>query len=222
MINPYYRKHPTVATPLERCLRRVEQDVLRMGSLVEQSFRLSHQCLFEGYLDAAEQIIKLDKQIDAYYRKIELDCALIMTTQAPLAQDLRILTASMQLVRDLERIGDYAQDLTEIAIKLLSYPPHPLLGEVKQMSYHAQFMLSTSLSALASLDAATGLGVKRLDDVVDDAYDLLYQQLAYQEIRGCVEPILLLTLTIRHLERMADHSTNIGQRVNYIVTGYRG
>ncbi|TVQ42275.1 MAG: phosphate transport system regulatory protein PhoU [Gloeocapsa sp. DLM2.Bin57] len=222
MINPYYRKTSTVATPLERCLRRVEQDVLRMGSLVEQSFRLSHQCLFEGYLDAAEQIIKLDKEIDAYYRKIELDCALIMTTQAPLAQDLRILTASMQLVRDLERIGDYAQDLTEIAIKLLSYPPHPLLGEIKQMSYHAQFMLSTSLSALASLDAATGLGVKQLDDVVDDAYELLYQQLAYQEIRGCVEPILLLTLTIRHLERMADHSTNIGQRVNYIVTGYRG
>lgn len=222
MINPYYKKHSNAATPLERCLRRVEQDVLRMGSLVEQSFRLSHQCLFEGYLEAVEHIIKLDKEIDAYYRKIELDCAVIMTTQAPIAQDLRILTASMQLVRDLERIGDYAQDLTEIAIKLVSYPPHPLLGEIKQMSYQAQFMLSTSLSALANLNAATGLGVQELDDLVDNAYDLLYQQLANQEIRGCVEPILLLTLVIRHLERMADHATNIGQRVNYIVTGYRG
>ncbi len=222
MISPYPKKHSHLATPLERCLRRVEQDVLRMGSLVEQSFRLSHQCLFEGYLDAAEHIIKLDKEIDAYYRKIELDCAVIMTTQAPIARDLRILTASMQLVRDLERIGDYAQDLTEIALKLVCYSPHPLLGEIKQMSSHAQLMLSTSLSALANLSAATGLGVKRLDDVVDDAYDLLYQKLAYQEIKGCVEPILLLTLVIRHLERMADHATNIGQRVNYIVTGYRG
>lgn len=222
MINSYYRKSSPVVTPLERCLRKVEQDVLRMGSMVEQSFRLSHQCLFEGYLDAAEQIIKLDEEIDAYYRKIELDCVVIMTTQSPIAQNLRTLTASMQLVRDLERIGDYAEDLTEIAMKLISYPPHPYLEEIKQMSYQAQFMLSTSLSALANLDGPTGLSVKQLDDVVDDAYELLYQQLAYQQVRGPVEPILLLTLVIRHLERMADHATNIGQRVNYIVTGHRG
>nr|WP_255347797.1 phosphate signaling complex protein PhoU [Gloeocapsa sp. PCC 73106] len=221
-MNPYYKRNVSVTTPLERCLRRVEQDVLRMGTLVEQSFRLSHQCLFEGHLKATEQVIRLDKEIDAYYRKIELDCAAIMTVQAPIAQDLRILSASMQLVRDLERIGDYAKDLTEIAVKLFVYPPHPCLEQVKNMSHHAQHMLATSLSALANLDATTGLKVKQLDDIVDDAYEFLYQQLAYQrDIKGSIEPILLLTLVIRHLERMADHATNIGQRVNYIVTGHR-
>lgn len=222
MLNPYHKKATGLTTPLERCLRGVEQDVLRMGSLVEQSFRLSHQTLFEGNLDGAVQVARLDKEIDNYYRKIEIDCAAVMTIQAPIAQDLRILSASMQLVRDLERIGDYAKDLTEIALKLIAYPPHPCLEQIKEMSHYSQYMLATSLSALANLDATKGLQVKKLDDTVDDAYEFLYQQLAYQrDIKGVVEPILLLTLVIRHLERMADHATNIGQRVNYIVTGYR-
>ena len=206
----------------ERSLRRVQQDVLRMGTLVEQSFRLSHQCLFERDLDAAQKIILLDKQIDRYYRQIELECTTLMTLQAPVAQDLRLLSAFMQLVRDLERIGDYAQDLTEMAVKLVKYPPHRCLKEIEAMSNHAQLMLATSLVSLADLDASAGEKVKRLDDTVDLAYERLYHTLAYQrDIPGVVEPILLLGLIIRHLERMADHCTNIAQRVSYIVTGQR-
>ena len=209
-------------TNFERSLSKIQQDVLRMGTLVEQSFRMSHQCLFERDIQAAEKIIYLDKRIDQYYRQIELDCATLMTLQAPVGQDLRFVSALMQLVRDLERIGDYAQDLTEMAVKLVKYTPHPCLSEVAMMSEQAQLMLATSLVALADLDAETGLRIKKLDDVVDDAYESLYEQLAYQrDVPGIVEPILLLGLIIRHLERMADHATNIGQRVAYIVTGER-
>jgi phosphate transport system protein len=193
-----------------------------MGALVEQSFRLSHQALFTRSLEAAGQIASLDKQIDRYYRQIELDCASLMTLQAPVARDLRLLSAFMQLVRDLERIGDYAEDLAELAVKLFPYPPHACLSEVEVMSHHAQAMLAVSLEALADLDATAGQTVKILDDQVDDAYDTVYQTLAYQrDIKGVVEPIILLALIIRHLERMADHATNIGQRVSYIVTGQR-
>jgi phosphate transport system protein len=207
---------------LERSLRRVQQEVLRMGTLVEQSFRLSHQSLFERDVDAAQKIIIIEKNIDIYYRQIESECATLMTLQAPVAQDLRLLSAIMQLVRDLERIGDYAQDLTEMAIKLIKYPPHELLADIAQMSEHAQLMLATSLVALADLDSSAGARVKELDDIVDDAYDNLYEAIAFQkDVPGVVEPILLLGLTIRHLERMADHATNIGQRVSYIVTGKR-
>ncbi len=209
-------------THLERSLQRVQQDVLRMGTLVEKSFRLSHQSLFERDLNAVTEIISLDKQIDRYYRQIELDCATLMALQAPVAKDLRLLSAMMQLVRDLERIGDYAQDLTEMAVKIIKYPPHKCLPEIQEMSEHAQLMLATSLVALADLDAATGASVKQLDDVVDDAYERLYDLLAHQrDVPGEIEPILLLGLIIRHLERMADHATNIGQRVAYIVTGQR-
>jgi phosphate transport system protein len=207
----------------ERSLRRLEQDVLRMGALVEESFRLSHQSLFQRNLESAQKIAVLDKRIDRYYRQIESDCATLMTLQAPVAQDLRLLSACMQLVRDLERIGDYAKDLGAIAIKLFPYAPHTCIGEIEAMSQHAQLMLATSLVSLTELDVHAGSKVKHLDDTVDDAYDQLYQILANQrDIKGVVEPILLLGLVIRHLERMADHATNIAQRVSYIVTGHRG
>lgn len=210
------------ANQLQRSLRKVQQEVLRMGTLVEQSFRLSHQSLFEGDLDAIPRLLVLEKQIDIYYRQIESDCATLMTLQAPVAQDLRMLSASMQLVRDLERIGDYAQNLSEMAVKLVKYPPHPILPEIAQMSEHAQLMLATSLVALADLDQSAGARVKEYDDIVDDAYDRLYNAIAMQKnVPGVVEPVLLLGLIIRHLERMADHATNISQRVTYMVTGKR-
>ena len=171
-----------------------------MGALVENSFRLSHQALFAGNLVAAKEIPLLDKQIDRFYRQIELDCASLMTLQAPVAQDMRLLSAFMQLVRDLERIGDYAQEIAEIAIKLFPYPSHPCLGEIEIMSRHAQAMLAASLVALADLDATAGQAVKDLDDAVDMAYERVYQALAYQrDVKGVVEPILLLGLVIRCL-----------------------
>lgn len=210
------------ANQLERSLRRVQQEVLRMGTLVEQSFRLSHQALFERDVHAVKLITNIEQQIDIYYRQIESDCATLMTLQAPVAQDLRLLSALMQLVRDLERIGDYAQDLAEMAVKLMKYSPHPALVDIAQMSEHAQLMLATSLVALADLDSSAGSRVKQLDDIVDDAYDRLYNVIAFQrDVPGVVEPIVLLGLIIRHLERMADHATNISQRVTYIVTGKR-
>jgi phosphate transport system protein len=193
-----------------------------MGALVENSFRLSHQALFARDLSAAEAIPLLDKQIDRFYRQIEAECVMLMTLQAPAAMDSRLLGAFMQLVRDLERIGDYAQDISEIAVKLFPYPPHPCMAEIEEMSHQARAMLATSLVALADLDAEVGQRIKQLDSIVDDAYHNLYQILANQrDIKGVVEPLLLMALLIRHLERMADHATNIGQRVSYIVTGHR-
>ena len=221
MLSLYFTRNPK-RYQFEKNLRRVEQDVLRMGALVEKSFRLSHECLFARNVEAGQEIIILDKRIDRYYRQIEQDCSQLMILQAPVAQDLRILSAFMQLVRDLERIGDYAQDLTEMSLKLLVYPHHSCMEEIEKMFAHAQAMLSTSLVALSNLDATAGEKVKRLDDRVDEDYDRLYQTLAQQrDIKGVVEPILIMGLIIRHLERMADHATNIAQRVSYIVTGKR-
>lgn len=209
-------------TQFRRKVKRLERDILRMGALVENSFRLSHQALFARDLSAAEAIPLLDKQIDRFYRQIESECVMLMTLQAPAAMDSRLLGAFMQLVRDLERIGDYAQDISEIAVQLFPYPPHPCMAEIEEMSHQARAMLATSLVALADLDAEVGQRIKELDSIVDDAYHNLYHILANQrDIKGVVEPLLLMALLIRHLERMADHATNIGQRVSYIVTGHR-
>jgi phosphate transport system protein len=193
-----------------------------MGALVENSFWLAHQALFEQDLEAVDRITLQDKQVDQFYRQIELDCVTLIALQSPVARDLRLLSALMQLVRDLERIGDYAEDLGEIAAKIFLYPVHPCMAQAKQMSNRCRAMLAMSLVALSDLDAEAGLQVKAKDDAVDSDYETLYNLLAHQvNIQGAIEPTLLMVLTIRHLERMADHATNIGQRVAYIVTGQR-
>ena len=209
---------------LARDIRRLERDILRMGALVEQSFRLSHQALFARDLSIVEQLPLLEEKIDRFYKQIELECTSIRASHSDSAseQDLRCIGAFMQLVRDLERIGDYAEDLSEMAVKLFPYEPHSCIPEVAVMSRHAQAMLATSLGALADLDEVGANSIKSLDDAVDEAYDRVYDTLVNQrDIQGSVEPIVLLALAIRCLERMADHATNIGKRVAYIVTGQR-
>jgi phosphate transport system protein len=222
MVNSLLESQRLGRTNFERQVKRIQQDVLRMGALVEDSCRLARLALFERDLQAATQIARQDKQIDQLYRQIELACVTTMAVQGPFTQDLRLLSAVMQLVRDLERIGDYAEDLGEIAIKLFPYPVPECMDQVQIMLDRCRAMLAMSLAALSDLDAESGLGVKAKDDAVDSDYESLYNLLAHQRnIQGVVEPIVLMVLVIRHLERMADHATNIGQRVAYIVTGQR-
>ncbi len=206
----------------ERQLRRVQRDVLRMGALVEHSCWLARRALCERDLEAAHQISLQEKQIDQLYRQIEVDCVNLMAMQTPVAQDLRLLSALMQLIRDLERIGDYAEDIGEIAVKLFPYPVHHCIDRIQIMLDRCRAMLAMGLAALSDLDAESGLDIKLKDDAVDSDYESLYNLLVWHtEVQGTVEPIVLLVLAIRHLERMADHATNIGKRVAYIVTGQR-
>ena len=206
----------------DRRLRQVQRDVLRMGALVETSCWLAHQALFERELSAVQQIKENETQIDEFYRQIEVDCVNLLALQAPVSQDLRLLSALMQLIRDLERIGDYAEDLGELAIKLFPYPSHECIPQVKVMAERCRAMVAMSLVSLSNLDVKSGLDLKIQDDLIDDDYDSLYDTLAHQpQPETGVEPIILLVLVIRHLERMADHATNIGRRVAYVVTGQR-
>jgi phosphate transport system protein len=221
-----YKSDLTPQEPLrihfERQLKRIQRDVLRMGALVESSCYLAKQALFEQDLDAPGQIVLQDKQIDRLYRQIELECVNLIALQSPVAQDLRLLSALMQLVRDLERIGDYAKNLGDVAVRLFPYPVSPYMRQVRMMFDRCRAMLAMSLAALSDLDAQSGLEVKLRDDAVDSDYETLYNALAQQSnIPGVVEPIVLQVLLIRYLERMADHATNIGKRVAYIVTGQR-
>ncbi|MFM7449767.1 MAG: phosphate signaling complex protein PhoU [Leptolyngbyaceae cyanobacterium] len=213
---------PTPRAHFDRQLKRIQRDVLRMGALVENSCWLARQALFERDLQAPDQIGRQDDQIDEIYRQIEQDCVSLIALQAPVAQDLRLLSALMQLVRDLERIGDYAEDLGEIAVRLFPYPPSPQLKQIQMMCDRCRAMLALSLEALSDMNAETGLAVNLRDDAVDLDYETIYKQLTQQQgVLDTVEPIVLMILTIRHLERMADHATNIGKRVAYIVTGKR-
>ncbi len=218
-----YQSQRRTRSEFERQMHRLEQDSLRMGALVENSFLLAHAALFERDIESATRIDAQDRQIDQIYRQIEIDCIQLITLQSPVARDVRLLSALMQLIRDIERIGDYAENLGDIAIKLFPYPPSPYLGELQVMSNRCRAMLAMSLEALANLDENIGLEIKEKDDAVDNDYQHIYDLLASQKSLGePIEPVMLMVLAIHHLERMADHAANVGQRVAYIVTGKLG
>jgi phosphate transport system protein len=211
----------SIRSQFERQLQDSQDDVLRMGALVEHSCWLAHQALFHRDLAAVDTLKQHDEQVDLYYRRIEANCLKLLALQSPVANDLRLIGTLMQLVRDLERIGDYAEELGDVALKLLPYPPLPYLQEIEHMSNVCRAMLAMSLGALARLDVESGQSMKVKDDEVDDCYARVYDALAREtNIKGSVEPLLLVILAIRALERMADHATNIGNRISYIVRGY--
>ncbi|HIK43930.1 MAG TPA: phosphate signaling complex protein PhoU [Leptolyngbyaceae cyanobacterium M65_K2018_010] len=211
-----------VRSEFERQILRVQRDLLRMGALVENSCVLARDALCDRDLDAAQKLKSQDKQVDQFYRQIELDCMQLFSLHSSADADLRRVGAFIQMVRDLERIGDYAKDLGDVAIKLFPYPVHPLMGRIQTMLDRCRSMVAMSLLALSNLDAQSGLEIKQKDDAIDSDYEEIYDLLAHQtNLVGSVEPTVLLVLAIRYMERIADHATNIGKRVAYIVTGER-
>ncbi len=206
--------------PFQKKIRALEQDILRMGALVEKSCRLSHEAMFGRNLAALKEINAIDREVDKFYRQIDMESAQLMAIASPAAKDLRILNAFIQMVRDLERVGDYAEDLGDLAVKMFPYPVHECMPELEKMSTTARTMLAKSLVAVAELDGETCGSLEDLDDKVDASYELIYERLASQHnFQGSLEPVMLVTLSIRCIERMADHANNVARRVNYIVTG---
>lgn len=211
----------TFRSALDLKLTRLQRDVLRMGALVESSCLLAREALCDRNIDAARALKKHDKQVDQLYRQIEVDCVNLITLEAPVTQDLRLVSALMQMIRDLERIGDYAKDIGEVSLKLFPYPPHEAMDQIQVMLDRCRSMVALSLLSLSELDAEAGREIKEKDDVVDDDYERLFELLVQAQGPGSVEPTVLLVLVIRYLERIADHATNIGRRVVFVVTGER-
>ena len=215
---------PRPARPsLDRQLIRIQHDVLKMGALVENSCLLAKAALCDRDLEAAKRIPIQDKQIDELYRQIEVDCTNLITLQAPVTQDLRLMSAFMQMVRDLERIGDYTKTISRSAIKLFPYPVHACLADVGTMMDRCRSMVALCLRSLSELDPEAGRSIKHKDDVVDNDYERLYHQLISTPYSPStsIEAIVLMIIVIRALERIADHATNVGKRVTYVVTGER-
>jgi phosphate transport system protein len=193
-----------------------------MGALVENSCLLARNALCDRNLEAAQQLKAHDKQVDQFYRQIEVDCIELLTHPPQGMQDLRHVSAFMQLIRDLERIGDYAKDIGEVAIQLFPYPAHPAVEQIQVMIDRCRSMVALSLVAVSDLNADVGMDIKVKDDAVDEDYDLLYNRLVNSDPTFTkVEVIVSLVLVIRYLERIADHATNVGRRIAYVVTGER-
>ncbi|HUW63523.1 MAG TPA: phosphate signaling complex protein PhoU [Spirochaetia bacterium] len=208
----------------DRALAEVQRDILRMGALVEQSVYESVQALTNQDSVLAAQVIINDERVDEFFREIEDKCIELIATQQPMAKDLRVVVTGIKILMNLERMSDYAVDIAQATMCLIGESfDDPAMAEIPRMGKIAQRMLKEALDAYVEGDVEKARAMCALDDQVDYIFDHLFRQFtaSMQKKPAFVPQGAYLLYVIRYLERIADHATNVGEAVIYLVTGER-
>ncbi|MCL1885977.1 MAG: phosphate signaling complex protein PhoU [Dehalococcoidia bacterium] len=205
----------------DKRLQNLQNELLVMGSMVEEAISRSTDALKSRNLALARQVIEDDKKINQKRYDIEEMCVKLIATQQPLASDLRTIIAVLNMVVDLERIGDYAEGNADIAIIIGDEPPLKPLIDIPRMADKASEMLHTTLDAFVRRDADTARKVIAEDTVVDNLYNQIFRELiTYMAADlSTINRAMRLIWVAHNLERCADRVTNICERIVFIVTG---
>ena len=202
-------------------LETIKKRILTLGSMVEELVHDSVKAVDRVDADLADQIIKKDSEIDETEVDIEEECLKVLALHQPVAVDLRFIIAVIKINNELERIGDQAVNIAQRVQIIAKRPKPPFWFDYSEMGEKAQKMLRMSLDALVNMDVDLAYRVITMDDEVDqiksEAYDKIKQ--AIQELPERVGYYINLLLISRHLERLADHATNIAEEVIYLVEG---
>ena len=202
-------------------LRAIQDDVVSLGRMVGVAIDQSVEALKGRDTDWARMVIHNDIAINARRFAIEERCMKLLATQAPLAVDLRFIASALNIITDLERMGDHAEGICKINIMLGEEPLVKPLVDIPRMAAKANDMLSRSLEALVARDIEKAKAVSHEDDEVDALHDQVVRELISFMIEDprTIQRALYLTWVSHNLERIADRVTNICERVVYIVTG---
>lgn len=213
------RKHTSRA--YEADLESLQEKILRMGGLVEDSIARALQSLVDRDPALARETIKRDHLLNRYEVEIDEQCIELLALRQPAAVDLRLITTGLKITTDLERIGDLAVNLCERALELLEVPPLKPLIDLPRMADEARAMLRNSLDAYVNRDAELAAEVCARDDIVDRLNTQLIRELLtyMMENPANISRALSLIMISRYLERVADHATNIAEMVIYLVKG---
>lgn len=206
---------------LERDLDILQRDILTLAAAVEEAIYKAIRALQERETAVAQQVIEGDTPIDRQENHVEEECLKLLALHQPVAIDLRRVATILKINTDLERMADLAADIAERAIVLSTPPFIPVPMGLQLMTDLTTSMVRQSLDAFVNLDARLARRVWRLDDEVDRYNDEIIQDLieAMQSAPEMVPPGLSLFSAVRHLERIADHATNIAEDVVYLVEG---
>ncbi|MEK7214084.1 MAG: phosphate signaling complex protein PhoU [Chloroflexota bacterium] len=206
---------------LDRRLRELQTDVLLMGSMVEKAIERSVEALKRRDLDAARRVVENDVEINRKRFDIEEKCIEVIATQDPVARDLRLIVAVLNIIVDLERMADHAEGIGRICLLLGDQPPLKPLIDIPRMADKACSMLRRALDALVTLDQDAAIQICADDDEVDALYDQVYRELLTFMMNDptTIDRATYLLWTAHNLERIADRSTNIAERVMFLVTG---
>ncbi len=202
-------------------IEALKEKILLMGSKVEEAIRLSIKSLVDRDSKLARQVIQSDRDINDLEIEVDEHCHKMLALYQPTAGDMRFITSAMKINSDLERMGDLAVNIAERALQLNEVAPLKPLIDIPRMAGIAQEMVRVSLDSLVVRDAVSAKAVCERDDEVDDLNDQLFRELiSYMlEDRANIKRALDLILVARHLERIADHATNVAEDVIYMVEG---
>lgn len=199
----------------------LQTDLQDMGKKVDQMLGVTIRALAEGDAVLARQVEDMDDIVDRYNLSIENDALRLLALQQPMARDLRTIAAAMKIITDIERAGDYAVDIAQIVEQLAEKPLFKPLVDIPRMALLVREMLKETLDAFVSRDLELVQDMISHDVEVDALYSSLYKELSgyIRSNPELTEQAMGLILIARYLERMADHITNIGERIFYMQTG---
>ena len=205
----------------DRELEKLKKKILSLSALVEERVYLAIKAIESRDPDLAERIIRSDHEIDEIEVEVEEECLKILALYQPVAVDLRLIVTVIKINNDLERIGDEAVNIAERIQSIAKRSTYSFHFDYTEMAEIAAAMLKQSLDALVNLDIDTAFRVLTLDDEVDDIQSKAYSQIkkAMGEHPEEMTYLINLYLISRHLERIADHATNIAEEVIYLIEG---
>jgi phosphate transport system protein len=200
-------------------LEALKQTLLAMGGLVEDQIRRVMQALLERDGALAQQVIDGDARVNAYDIEVDETCVELLALHQPAAGDLRFITTAMKIVTDLERIGDQAVNIAQRALELNHEPQLKPYIDLPRMAERAQRMVKESLDAFVARDTALARRVCEADAEVDALKEQIFRELLTFMMADptTIPRAIRLILISRFLERVADHATNIGEMVIYLV-----
>ncbi len=204
-------------------LDRIRTRVLRMGGLVESQVLAALDACGHGNLESMREIVRNDRQVDAFEIGIDEECTLLIARRQPTARDLRLVVAISRLVTDLERIGDKAAKIANKARKLhrAGGTGIPRLAELQHIGQLATDMLHNALDALARLDTATARRIIGADETLNRGFNAIMRQLItyMMEDPRTIGQALDIVWIAKAIERIGDHVTNIAENIIYIASG---
>jgi phosphate transport system protein len=205
----------------DRHLHELQDDLLVMGSMVEKALERSMESLKNRNLEMAHHVIEDDVKINQKRFDIEEKCVELIATQQPMASDLRVIIAVLNIIVDLERIADHAEGNAKIAVMIGNEPPLKPLIDLPRMNQKTVDMLKRSLDAFINRDSEAARQICDEDDEVDNLYDQVFRELLtfMAEDPKTITRATRLIWVGHNLERSADRVTNICERVVYLVTG---
>lgn len=202
-------------------LQSLQQLLLRMGGLVEQQIARAIDSLVERDSDLARNVIARDREVNQLDIAVDEECLKVIALHQPAAGDLRFVTTALKVNTDLERIGDMAVNISQRALELNEEPILKPYIDIPRMAKEAQQMVRTSLDAFVRRDTELARAVIAGDDIVDSFAHQLYRELLsfmVEEPKTITRATRIL-LVSKHLERIADHATNIAEMVVFMVDG---